>query len=290
MLCLSSLTGGLSGAFGWPVSAWGYCGLWLCEDCARLGQAHVLCQTRRGWNVGFAVLAGWMLFVTCRNLQFGLLWRLRSCLPLSSVTQFLGQSSGFVGGGGEGLPGGLPTFSEAREALATLPQNSFWTSFPSHCSRRSPRRWPSATAVGWLAPGKDPRLVLDSTVWQVNPNCSLLKAVQLPTVSAVCFSFQPSDPHSMWMGASLDLKAAHKQVKVREQDQGLLLFEFAGKLYHALRIAHQLLAQQPHKAWLYVDDLLAALLRSSGDLQLALLVVLFVCLKSPISCKKSSPG
>ena len=71
--------------------------------------------------------------------------------------------------------------------------------------------WPSAIAVGKLnlveAPGKDP-LVLDSTVCQVNPNCSLPEAVQLPTVSDVCFSFQPSDPHSMWMGASLDFKAA----------------------------------------------------------------------------------
>ena len=112
------------------------------------------------------------------------------------------------------------------------------------------------------------------------------------------------------MGASLDFKAAHKQVKVREQDQGMLLFEFAGQLYGytvchfgarcsaywwqrlgalLLRIAHQLLAQQPHKAWLYVDDLLAALVRS-GDLQLALLVVLLVCLKSPISWKKAALG
>ena len=138
-------------------------------------------------------------------------------------------------------------------------------------------RWPSATAVGKLnlveAPGKDPRLVLDSTICQVNPNCSLPEAVQLPTVSDVCFSFQPSDPHSMWIGASLDFKAAHKQVKVRPKDQGL-----------------SLLASQPHKAWLYVDDLLAALLRSSGDLQLGLLVTLFVCLKSPISWKKAALG
>ena len=161
------------------------------------------------------------------------------------------------------------------------------------------------------APGKDPRLVLDSTICQVNPNCSLPEAVQLPTVSDVCFSFQPSDPRSMWIGASLDFKAAHKQVKVRPKDQGLLLFEFQSKLYGyvvchfgarfsaywwqrlgalLLRIAHSLLASQPHKAWLYVDDLLAALLRSSGDLQLGLLVTLFVCLKSPISWKKAALG
>ena len=177
------------------------------------------------------------------------------------------------------------------------------------------KRWPSATAIGKLnlveAPGKDPRLVLDSAVCQVNTNCSLPEAVQLPTVSDVCSSFQPSDPRSMWIGASLDFKAAHKQVKVRPADQGLLLFEFSGSLYGyvvchfgarfsaywwqrlgalLLRIAHNLLSQQPHRAWLYVDDLLAALLRSSGDLQLALLVVLFVCLKSPISWKKAALG
>ena len=71
----------------------------------------------------------------------------------------------------------------------------------------------------------------------------------------------------------------------------MLLFEFADQLYGyvvchfgarfsaywwqrlgalLLRLAHSLLAQQPHRAWLYVDDLLAALLRSSGELQLAL--------------------
>ena len=174
-------------------------------------------------------------------------------------------------------------------------------------------RWPSATAVGKLnlveAPEKDPRLVLDSAICQVNPNCSLPEAVQLPTVSDVCFSFQPSDPHSMWIGASLDFKAAHKQVKVRPKDQGLLLFEFQSKLYGyvvchfgarfsaywwqrlgalLLRIAHSLLASQPHKAWLYVDDLLAALLRSSGDLQLGLLVTVRVPQK-PNLLEEGSP-
>ena len=106
----------------------------------------------------------------------------------------------------------------------------------------------SATAIGKLnlveAPGKDPRLVLDSTVCQVNPNCSLR-----------CVLFQ-APPLSILprLGALL------------------------------LRITHSLLAQQPHRAWLYVDDLLAALIWSCGDLQLALLLVLFVCLKTP------SPG
>ena len=50
-------------------------------------------------------------------------------------------------------------------------------------------RWPSATAVGKLNLVEAPGKVLDSTVCQVNPNCSLPEAVQLPTVSDVCFSF-----------------------------------------------------------------------------------------------------
>ena len=50
---------------------------------------------------------------TCKNLQFGLLqssllYRLHSCLPLSSVTQFSGQSSGLEGWVAEGLPEGFP--------------------------------------------------------------------------------------------------------------------------------------------------------------------------------------
>ena len=39
-----------------------------------------------------------------------------------------------------------------------------------------------------------------------------------------------------------------------------------------------------------MSDLLANLLRSCGDLQLALLVVLFVCVKSPVNWKKAAFG
>ena len=73
--------------------------------------------------------------------------------------------------------------------------------------------------------------------------CSLPEAVQLPTVSDVCFSFQPSDLQSMWMGASLDFKAAHKQVKIREQTQACFssssLESFAATWYAALEPASQ---------------------------------------------------
>ena len=82
---------------------------------------------------------------------------------------------------------------------------------------------------------------------QVNPNCSLPEAVQLPTVSDVCFSLQPSG--STWMGASLDFKAAHKQVKVRKEDQGLLLLEFANQLYGYVVSPPGTLCNIPPRMW-----------------------------------------
>ena len=165
---------------------------------------------------------------------------------------------------------------EVASGWAAHPRNRTAALAFSHSSRKA-------------QPGrKDPRLVLDSTVCQVNPNCSLPEAVQLPTVSD---AFQPSDPHSMWMGASLDFKAAHKQVKVREQGQGMLLFEFAGQLYGytVLPLWSPLLSLLVAAPWSLAfahctpapctTALLTALLRSSGDLQLELLAVVLVSWK-----------
>ena len=85
------------------------------------------------------------------------------------------------------------------------------------------------------------------------------ETVQLPTVSDVCSAFQPTEPHSMWIGASLDFKAANKQVNVAKQ--------FADKLYGYM-----------------------VCVSGNGDLRLALLVVLLVYLRSPISWKKAFFG
>ena len=77
--------------------------------------------------------------------------------------------------------------------------------------------WPKGIAVGKLslvkAEGRDPRLVLDSTICQV-------------TVHQVRRSFQPHDPPGAYTAASIDFKAARKSVKVHSSEQGLLLFAF----------------------------------------------------------------
>ena len=177
------------------------------------------------------------------------------------------------------------------------------------------KRWPKGIAVGKLslvkAEGRDPRLVLDSTICQVNPLCRIPEAVTMPTVQEVRRSFQPQDPRGAYISASVDFKAAHKRVKVHDSEQGLLLFAFNGTLWRYVvchfgtkfsaywwqrvgglitRILHASLAQFPHRAWLYVDDLLAALLRSSAHEALLIMVLILSTLGAPISWKKASVG
>ena len=153
------------------------------------------------------------------------------------------------------------------------------------------------------AEGRDPRLVLDSTICNVNPRCHLPERVALPTASDIRLTTQTSDPHGAFLGAGLDIKAAHKQVAVHPDEQGLLLFAFEDVLYHyrvchfgarfsaywwqrlgafLLRHLRGLLAFAPHKAWLYVDDLLMALWRAN-----AIAIIFFSAIGAQMSWKKA---
>ena len=155
---------------------------------------------------------------------------------------------------------------------------------------------------------KEPRLVLDSTVCQVNTRCHLPERLSLPMASDLALSTQPEDTPGAFVGASIDFKAAHKQVQVRPEEHGLLLFAFQGKLYHYRvchfggrfsafwwqrtgaflpRQVHGLLAWKPHKAFLFVDDLLCALFRDSAPDMFALVVLFFCAIAAPISWKKA---
>ena len=57
-----------------------------------------------------------------------------------------------------------------------------------------------------------------------------------------------------------------------------------------LRLLHHALAHEPHKAWLYVDDLLLCLLRHKAPEQLALTVAFLTVIGAPISWKKAAFG
>ena len=72
--------------------------------------------------------------------------------------------------------------------------------------------WPKGLALGKLnvvfADGKDPRLVLDSTICGVNPRCHIPERVTLPMAADLRLATQPHDSHGAFIGASLDFKAS----------------------------------------------------------------------------------
>ena len=174
-------------------------------------------------------------------------------------------------------------------------------------------RW-SDIAVGKLnvvhSQGRKPRLVLDSSCCGVNQRCTLPETMVLPTVDDVRAAFHFQDVGTSFTGFSLDIQAAHKQIRLLPQDQGLVMFSFQNRYFHykvahfggrfsafwwsrvgalLLRLLHQFLHTQ-HKAYLYVDDLFV--LTSPQKLREVLwtTVVFLMLLGTPISWKKAQVG
>ena len=72
------------------------------------------------------------------------------------------------------------------------------------------------------AEGKKPRLVVDSTVCGTNPSCSIPETYTLPGIDDVRDSFPLRCHSGLCAGFAFDIKSAHKTVRVRDSDQGLL--------------------------------------------------------------------
>ena len=169
-------------------------------------------------------------------------------------------------------------------------------------------------AVGKLnvvhSEGRKPRLVLDSTCCGVNPNVVLPETMVLPTVDDVRAAFNHSDTGGDWMGFSLDIQAAHKQIRLHHDDQGLVLFSFQGRFFH-YKVAHfggkfsafwwsrlgallmrmlHLFLHEGHRAWLYVDDLLVTAKTTHFQQTVWSCVVFLMLLNTPISWKKAQLG
>ena len=103
-------------------------------------------------------------------------------------------------------------------------------------------------------------------------------------------------------GLSLDIKAAHKRVVIRESEKGLLGFSHAGHLYFygvapfgAVFSAHwwgrlggflvrlwHLLVYIKHALWLYVDDFLFSQTWKVLPLSSAFICIFFQLMKIPI--------
>ena len=202
-----------------------------------------------------------------------------------------------------------------QELLEQLVRDEIKKGFVKHFpgdEASAAQHWPQGTAIGKLniviAEGHDPRLVLDSSICGLNQAVHLPEHVALPTASDVQRSFLAEDSFASLIALSLDFKAAHKCCKVRPSDHGTLLFRVGGKLYYytvchfgarfsaywwqrtgalILRCIHALLCNHPHRAWLYVDDLLALLRKTESAEAAALIVALLAALHAPISWRKA---
>ena len=177
------------------------------------------------------------------------------------------------------------------------------------------RTWPEGSAIGKLnivtAEGKELRLVLDDSICNANQACIVPEKVSLPSNLDVHRTFSHEDTFGRWIAFSLHFKAAHKSIKVHPSEHGCLLFEVAGKLYHyivchfgakfsaywwqragaqMLRITHALLSTFSHRAWLYVDDLLALLCRHSMPQQVTLITFFLSAINAPMSWRKAQLG
>ena len=116
------------------------------------------------------------------------------------------------------------------------------------------------------------------------------------------------DCYAQQTALSIDFKAAHKCNKVHPSEHGTLLFRQGTALYYytvchfgarfsaywwqrtgglILRCMHALLGRYPHKAWLYVDDLLCMLRTAQSEQGAALIIALLAALHAPISWKKA---
>ena len=156
------------------------------------------------------------------------------------------------------------------------------------------------TAVGKLgvvvSPDRPPRLVVDGSVSGVTSNTHLPNKAPNPSLADVrkCLPLCPAN--ESLAALVLDVSKAHRRVRIKPEDQGLLCFRHRDVLYQSVtlnfgarasgfywnrvagllvRLTHRLWRVR-HSAQIYVDDLSA------------LLVVLLCVLRVPMSWRKAA--
>ena len=159
-----------------------------------------------------------------------------------------------------------------------------------------------------MAEGRSARLVVDSSISGVTSSSTIPNCISNPRIEDVAScapSYVPPDP---WVGASIDVKKAHRRMKIASQERALLAFSFRGRYFISNclnfgarasswywsrlagsihRLSHHLIFLK-HLLWVYVDDFLAAFQKATAPLHLSLWVMLLLCLRLPISWSKCS--
>eukprot|EP00435_Cladocopium_sp_Y103_P033807 s3386_g8.t1 len=81
------------------------------------------------------------------------------------------------------------------------------------------------------ADGKAPRLVLDNSVCGLNSRCYIPDRSTLPSCKDILRTFPLRQFQGDHMGFSLDIKAAHKRIVLKDSEQGLVGFTLEGRLF-----------------------------------------------------------
>ena len=174
-------------------------------------------------------------------------------------------------------------------------------------------RFGDRVAIGRLAviraDDKPPRLVGDLSACGVNGACRIHERITLPTPAGVRDALGAMGADSF--GVVIDVKSAHKRVKVCEADGGLQFFLVGDRLFRfrvnnfggrwaaywwarvagaVHRVLHRTVADVAHAGVIYVDDWLWLFSKAVGMEYAVLLLVSLQCLGVPLSWRKVKWG
>ena len=175
------------------------------------------------------------------------------------------------------------------------------------------RRFP-LVAVGKMnivhSEGRDPRLVIDSSICGTNGACYIPEKSALPTLHSIQASWPLRGRGSSFAAWSLDVQAAHKSIRIRPCEQGLLgvrignrFFFYSvcpfGATFSAYWFARlgafftrclRLLIYIAHFLALYVDDLLGFQCASVAEMSFCITLAFCSIFGIPLSWKKLQFG
>ena len=159
-----------------------------------------------------------------------------------------------------------------------------------------------------IAQGRSPRLVVDSSVSNVTANPCIPNRMALPCISDAISAAPDSPTSQACVQLTLDVAKAHRRIKNRPDDGGLLCFHFQKRLFRSVtlnfgarasgyywgRVACMLMrtlhrvVHVPHSMFIFVDDILAALDSKSSPVYASMIVLMCMCLGVPLSWKKDT--
>ena len=172
------------------------------------------------------------------------------------------------------------------------------------------QEYPEGISIGKLgvatSPSRPPRLVVDSTICGLNKNCLIPEKGGLPSAKDAirCYPLRNSSC-TLW-GLCIDIKSAHKLVKLRPAERGLVSFSWKGKIFvyrvcpfgasfsahwwgrlggFILRLMHRM-AYLAHAGMLYVDDFIFTQDAMILPITAAMWILFLQAIGLPISWRK----